>query len=62
MTKLLEVPKLNFRSTKRDAILDRLILDMEFAIKWVPEQKDMDLIGGVNKGACRMLLSKLYLA
>lgn len=38
MTKLLEVPKLNFRSTKRDAILDRLILDMEFAIKWVPEQ------------------------
>lgn len=62
MTKLLEVPKLNFRSTKRDAILERLILDMEFAIKWVPEQKDMDLIGGVNKGACRMLLSKLYLA
>lgn len=62
MTKVLEVPKLNFRSTKRDAILDLLVRDMEFAVKWVPEQKDMDLIGMVNKGACRMLLSKLYLA
>lgn len=62
MTKLLDVPKLNFRSTHRDAILERLALDMEFAIQWVPDQKDMNLIGGVNKGACRMLLSKIYLA
>lgn len=62
MTKLLEVPKLNFRSTHRDAILTRLAQDMEFAVQWVPEQKDMSLIGGVNKGACRMLLSKIYLA
>lgn len=62
MTKILEVPKLNFRSTKRDAILDLLVENMEFAVKWVPDQKDMDLIGMVNKGACRMLLSKLYLA
>lgn len=61
-TKILEVPKLNFRSTKRDAILDLLVENMEFAVKWVPDQKDMDLIGMVNKGACRMLLSKLYLA
>lgn len=35
---------------------------MEFAVQWVPEQKDMKEIGLVNKGACRMLLSKLYLA
>lgn len=35
---------------------------MEFAVKWVPDQKDMDLIGMVNKGACRMLLAKLYLS
>lgn len=62
MTKILEVPKLNFRSTKRDAILELLVQNMEFAVKWVPDQKDMDLIGMVNKGACRMLLSKLYLA
>ncbi|HIZ91891.1 MAG TPA: RagB/SusD family nutrient uptake outer membrane protein [Candidatus Bacteroides merdavium] len=62
MTKVLEVPKLNFRSTSRDAILQYLIKNMEFAVEWVPDQKDMDLIGMVNKGACRMLLSKLYLA
>ena len=59
MTKVLEVPKLNFRSTSRDAILQYLIHNMEFAVEWVPDQKDMDLIGMVNKGACRMLLSKL---
>ena len=29
---------------------------MEFAVQWVPEQKDMDYVGMVNKGACRMLL------
>lgn len=62
MTKVLEVPKLNFRSTSRDAILQCLIHNMEFAVEWVPDQSDMDLIGMVNKGACRMLLSKLYLA
>lgn len=62
MTKVLDVPKLNFRSTKRDAILDLLIKNMEFAVEWVPEQSDISLIGLVNKGACRMLLSKLYLA
>ncbi|MGX5689729.1 hypothetical protein [Arcticibacter tournemirensis] len=36
--------------------------DMEFAVQWVPEQKDMTYIGMVNKGACRMLLAKCYLA
>ena len=39
-----------------------MTLDMEFAVQWVPEQKDMQHVGMVNKGACRMLLSKLYLA
>ena len=36
--------------------------DMEFAVEWVPEQKDMDMVGQVNKGACRQLLIKCYLA
>jgi hypothetical protein len=36
--------------------------DMEFAVQWVPEQKDMTAVGMVNKGACRMLLIKCYLA
>lgn len=62
VTKLLDVPKNNYRSTKRDAILEMLVKDMEFAIEWVPDQKDMSLIGMVNKGACRMLLTKCYLA
>lgn len=62
LTKLTDSPKQNFRSTSRDAILKKLALDMEFAIEWVPDQKDMDYIGMVNKGACRMLLSKIYLA
>lgn len=62
MTKVLQVPKLNFTSTHRDAILDMLRHDLEFAVEWVPDQKDMEYIGMVNKGACRMLLSKVYLA
>lgn len=62
MTKVLQVPKLNFRSTSRDAILKMLAKDLEFAVEWVPDQKDMDLVGMVNKGACRMLLAKVYLA
>jgi hypothetical protein len=35
---------------------------MEQAVLWVPEQKDMSLIGLVNKGACRQHLIKCYLA
>lgn len=62
VTKVLDVPKHNFRSTSRDAILEMLVKDMEFAVKWVPDQSNMEYIGMVNKGACRMLLSKLYLA
>ncbi|MDR3250731.1 MAG: RagB/SusD family nutrient uptake outer membrane protein [Tannerella sp.] len=62
VTKILEVPKQNYRSTRRDAILQMLTRDMEFAVQWVPDQKDMSQIGMVNRGACRMLLAKCYLA
>ncbi|MCL7988477.1 RagB/SusD family nutrient uptake outer membrane protein [Sphingobacterium sp. lm-10] len=62
VSKLLEVPKQNYRSTERDAILQMLVQDMEFAVEWVPTQQETNLIGLVNKGACRMLLTKLYLA
>lgn len=62
VTRILDIPKLNYRSTKREAILKMLAQDMEFAVQWVPDQKDMKLIGMVNKGACRMLLTKIYLA
>ncbi|MFT3739253.1 MAG: RagB/SusD family nutrient uptake outer membrane protein [Breznakibacter sp.] len=62
VTKILEVPKQNYRSTKKAAILDMITRDMEFAVQWVPDQADMTYIGMVNKGACRMLLTKCYLA
>ncbi len=62
VTKILEVPKQNYRSTERDAILDMITQDMEFAVEWVPEQQDMALVGMVNKATCRMLLTKCYLA
>lgn len=62
ITKLVNTPKFDFRSTSREAILQKLMNDMEFAVQWVPDQKDMTEIGLINKGACRMLLAKIYLA
>jgi hypothetical protein len=62
ITKILEVPKQNYRSTKKEAILKMITQDMENAVQWVPEQRAMTEIGMVNKGACRMLLIKCYLA
>ena len=62
VTKILEVPKQNYKSTKRDAILRMCVHDMEQAVEWVPSQKQMSTIGMVNKEACRMLLAKLYLS
>ncbi len=62
VTTIIDVPKQNYRSTKRDAILQMITKDLEFAVQWVPDQKNMNLIGMINKGACRMLLTKCYLA
>jgi hypothetical protein len=62
VTKILREPKVDYKSTKREAILQMITTDMEKAVEWVPEQKNMSLIGLVNKGACRQLLIKCYLA
>jgi len=62
VTKVVNVPKQNYRSTKRDAILKMITQDLEFAVQYVPDQKNMNMVGMVNKGACRMLLAKCYLA
>ncbi|MBE8721476.1 RagB/SusD family nutrient uptake outer membrane protein [Sphingobacterium pedocola] len=62
VTRLLDVPKRNYHSTEREAILQMITENMEFAVEWVPNQSEIGLIGMVNKGACRMLLSKCYLA
>lgn len=62
VSKILNVPKQNYKSTSRAAILEMITADMEKAVEWVPDQSQMDLIGLVNKGACRQLLIKCYLA
>lgn len=61
VTKLLEVPKENYKSTSKEAIFQMLVYDLEFASKWVPMQKDMSYIGMVNQEACKHLLTKCYL-
>lgn len=66
ITKLLEVPKQNYRSTKREAILQMIEGDMQKAVRWVPDQAPGAYTatypgGYVNKGACRMLLAKIYM-
>ncbi len=62
VSKILEVPKQNYKSTKMSAILDMLVSDMEKAVQWVPNQSGLQYVGQVNRGACRVLLAKLYLA
>jgi len=62
ITKIPSIPKFNYRCTKKEAILDMITQDLEYAVQWVPDQKNMAYMGMVNKGACRMLLAKCYLA
>lgn len=52
-------PKLDFYSTEREVILEKLKEDLEFAVEWVPENVSK---GMVSKGACNHLLTKVYLA
>lgn len=62
LTKLTEVPKQDYGSTKREAIIKMLVENMEFAVQWVPSQEQLTTYGEVNKEACRQLLIKCYLA
>ncbi|SDJ93967.1 Starch-binding associating with outer membrane [Pedobacter sp. ok626] len=62
VTKIISVPKQNYKTTSREAILEMITSDMEKAVAWVPEQSKMAYIGMINKGACRQLLLKCYLA
>jgi hypothetical protein len=62
ITKILQVPKQNYSSTKKEAIIEMITADMEKAVQWVPEQSSLSYKGLVNKGACRQLLIKCYLA
>ena len=51
-------PKLDFYSSTRDRIINRMIEDMEFAVDWLPESV---IPGKVNSAAGKHLLAKLYL-
>lgn len=62
ITKIIDTPKQNYKSTKKEAILQMLVHDLEFAVAHVPAQKDMDYYGMVNQEACMHLLVKCYLA
>ena len=62
ITKILEVPKQSYYSTKKEAIIEMITADMEKAVEWVPEQSKLPYLGVVNKGACRQLFIKCYLA
>jgi len=59
LTKEITSPRFDFRSTKREVILQKLVADMEFAVQHVPAQADY---GAITKGACQQLLIKCYLA
>lgn len=61
ITKLLEVPKVNYKSTSKEAIFQMLVHDLEFAVKHVPPQSKMQYEGQVNQEACMQLLIKCYL-
>ena len=61
ITKIITVPKQNYKSTSKEAIFKMMVSDLEFAVENVPSQKDMTYVGMVNKEACMHLLAKCYL-
>ncbi|MFT3750877.1 MAG: RagB/SusD family nutrient uptake outer membrane protein [Agriterribacter sp.] len=57
--KIIDYPRLDFQSVKREVILQKMKEDLEFAEKWVP----VTAAGGeVSKGAVSHLLTKVNLA
>lgn len=57
--KILDYPKLDFTSVKREVVLQKMKQDLEFAEQWVP----VTAAGGeVTKGAVSHLLTKVNLA
>ncbi len=62
ITKIVQKPKQDYKSTSKEAIFQMLVHDLEFAVKHVPPQKEMSYKGAVNQEACMQLLIKCYLA
>lgn len=61
VTKIITVPKQNYKTTTKEAIFQMLVHDLEFAVEHVPSQREMTYVGMVNKEACMHLLAKCYL-
>lgn len=61
ITKLLETPKQDYKSTSKTAIFQMLQKDLEFAVAHVPAQAKIAYVGQVNQEACMQLLIKVYL-
>lgn len=57
--RLYNEPKLDFRSVKREVILEKIQKDLEKAVGWTSDDVAR---GQVTKGACQHLLIKVYLA
>jgi len=56
---VIDEPKLDYYSTKREVILQKIKADLEFAEQWVPDAVNK---GQVTKGAVSHLLTKVNLA
>lgn len=62
VTSVVKGIKKDYQSTKRDAIIDFIVKDLEEAVVDVPSQKEMSTKGMINKEGVKVLLAKAYLA
>jgi hypothetical protein len=62
VTKIIDTPKQDYKSTSKEAIFQMLVHDLEFAVAHVPSQQKMTTFGTPNQEACMQLLIKCYLA
>jgi len=53
-------PRVDFYSTTKESIWQKMIKDLEFSVQHVPEANQVDK-GQVTKAACKQLLAKYYL-
>ena len=61
VTRIIDVPKQDYKSTSKEAIFQMLVSDLEFAVQHVPSQRQLNTVGVVNQEACMHLLAKCYL-
>ncbi|NQU54112.1 MAG: RagB/SusD family nutrient uptake outer membrane protein [Bacteroidetes bacterium] len=55
-------PRLDFYTTERKSILQKIKKDLTFAAQWVKSEADGVPVGDINKAACNHLLAKVNLA